>query len=368
VNIGLYLADLRRSSTDSHGIINHALGLARSLPVRLRESESLFIFAGEEIRGELPTSFPPNVQMHSVPSPAGTGSRLMMDHVLAARWARDNHLDVMHFPKGHIPLLPLRHTATVATIHDDIPLRYVAGDFGGQTNPAKMRYFAWATKRSLRSARLIITVSEFSRKRLESYVSEAGERIAVIPNGITLPQLDATPIDLKSPLLVHLGSRFRHKRSFEAITWLRPFLEKHPEFSLVVTGSLNADAEGAASHRQIRRIRTVLSNYELADLIRKARALVFPSALEGFGLPPVEAVVLGTPPVWARSSALQEVMNGAPGGFTTDDPESFSRAIDEVMTITDADLKQLATRFSALYSWETVASRTLELYRSLRPS
>ena len=102
-----------------------------------------------------------------------------------------------------------------------------------------------------------------------------------------------------------------------------------------------------------------MTNGELASLYRDAECLLFPSRFEGFGLPVVEAMASGTPSSaptsrhCARSAATRPL-------YATD--ESFGAAVREVL----ADQERFAAGLErALFSWETAARRTLDVYREV---
>jgi len=366
LRVGVYLADLRRSKNDSHGIVNHAVGLVSALPDHLGPGERLVLLYGRELASELTGPLGhPAVEGIEVPSPRSTVERLRTDHLTARRWMREARLDVAHFPKGFIPIHPPPSTRVVATVHDDIPIRRQKSTPVWSRGGLKAAYFAHAVRHTLHRADQVITVSSFSRNALIGHVPAVAARLRVIGNGISVPLLDPVPIRLKRPILVLFGSPFRHKRSPEGIRWARRFLDRDERFSLIVTGSLCPAGETAARHPRIVLKPGVMTGPELATLLRDAAALLFPSVLEGFGLPPVEAACLGTPSVWAGASALLDVMGDAPGRFRPDDGESFAAALDEVLTLDDAAIGRLAARFRDRYSWSRFAPLTMQTYRDV---
>jgi len=105
----------------------------------------------------------------------------------------------------------------------------------------------------------------------------------------------------------------------------------------------------------------------LVTLIRGARAVVFPSLYEGFGLPVLEAMVLGTPVVTSRESSVPEIAGDA---ALLVDPYSTDEIAAAIRTIVgDADLwTELARRGrvqAAKFSVERYRDRVAELYRAL---
>lgn len=362
---GLYLGDLRRSTNDSHGIVNYALGLARALPEILASDEELIVLVGHEIAPEVRDSESANVRFVQCRSPNGMASRLWMDHVSSLREGYRSSIRVMHYPKGFIPLVKWQETKVIATVHDDIPLRYVQAPAAHGLVRSRHAYFAWSLKHSLRRADHILTDSRFSAERLSHHVEGVSERLSVVPLASSLPTLDPIPQHAKRRVMVHLGSRHPHKRSLEGICWTKKFLDANDQYRLVVTGQLTDEAECLCAHPGIRRERNTLSSEQIACLLRDSRCLLFFSSMEGFGLPPVEAISLGTPAVWARSDALPEVMAGAAGGFSVGDELSFRSALDEVLRLDDCQIGDMQVQFCERYSMQATALATLCAYRAV---
>jgi glycosyltransferase involved in cell wall biosynthesis len=106
----------------------------------------------------------------------------------------------------------------------------------------------------------------------------------------------------------------------------------------------------------------------LVTLIRGARAVIFPSLYEGFGLPVLEAMLLGTPVVASRESALPEVAGEAALLVDPYDTDHIARAIATI--VYDADLRaELARRGplqAAKFSVERYRERVAEVYAALR--
>jgi glycosyltransferase involved in cell wall biosynthesis len=119
--------------------------------------------------------------------------------------------------------------------------------------------------------------------------------------------------------------------------------------------------------RAVRRFRYVRPS-TLVTLIRGARAVVFPSLYEGFGLPVLEAMILGTPVVTSRAASLPEIAGDAALLVDPYDSRDIARAITTI--VNDADLQaELARRGRAQaekFSLERYRERVGALYASLR--
>jgi glycosyltransferase involved in cell wall biosynthesis len=108
-----------------------------------------------------------------------------------------------------------------------------------------------------------------------------------------------------------------------------------------------------------------LDEDDRADLLASAEALAYPSIYEGFGLPPLEAMAVGTPVVTTTAGALPETTGGAALLVEPGRPEALANALARVLD--DSALRtELATRGRqnvTRYSWDTTAQRLADLYR-----
>jgi glycosyltransferase involved in cell wall biosynthesis len=103
---------------------------------------------------------------------------------------------------------------------------------------------------------------------------------------------------------------------------------------------------------------------DLPALYNLARLFVFPSLVEGFGMPVLESMACGTPVVASRRGALPEVGGDAVAWVEPEHEESIAAAMTDLLTDTDR-----ATRFASAglararsFSWETAARQTLAVY------
>lgn len=360
---GLYLADLRRARNDSHGIINYALGLAGALPAVLADDEELVVYAPPSVLEEL-DGLEDGAEVHVVPESDTLARRLASDHLASPRWARRDRLDLLHYPKGFVPLWSPATTHTVATVHDDIAVRSSDGTLPGLARGAKGRYFRWATLHSLRAAGSVVTVSAFSASRLARL--GGGTAPVVVPEASTLPLVDYVPLADRRPVLLHLGAPYPHKRTALALEWSARYRrDRRPDLGLLVLGPLDLTDEARVAADGVERRRGVLTNGEMAELLASTRALLFTSVYEGFGLPPVEAWSQGTPSTFARVAAMPEVLAGLPGGHEPDDYDGFAAALDELLALDDASLLARRAELRERYSWASVAARVRALYRGL---
>lgn len=365
---GYYMADLTRTRTSSHGIINYSLGLLTGLAHSLQPEEQLVVFGSDAMRAEFEDLLPASssIDWYTTKEPQSARERLAADHLLSLRWARRAGVDVLHFPKGFIPFWPSHKLRIVATIHDDTPVRYAAGDFGKEATSWRARYFATQTRHTLRRANAVISVSEFTRQRLQAIQVRRAANITVTYEGV-LPLVSAHGHTWpKKPQLLIMGSTHPHKQTRTTVEYARCYMhESNRDLHLLVLGRVSPDVESLInSTPSAANEPRLLESHELVERVAESAALLFGSSYEGFGLPPLEAALLGTPVVYRRSSAVEEIMSGTHFPFDASYDE-FAAALDAALAAPEAALIRFSDGLGERFDWIGVAERTLSTYRSV---
>ena len=103
---------------------------------------------------------------------------------------------------------------------------------------------------------------------------------------------------------------------------------------------------------------------EVAALMRRAAALVFPSLYEGFGLPPLEAMASGCPVACSDRASLPEVVGDAARLFDPTDPQAIATAVDEVLG-DPAPWIELGLERVQAFDWDETAQLTEDVYFEL---
>ncbi|GGZ85622.1 glycosyltransferase family 4 protein [Novosphingobium arvoryzae] len=264
--------------------------------------------------------------------------------------------------------LPVRMAgaANIYTLHDLVPLRlpYTTAD-------SKKTYLALC-RRIVREADHILTVSEHSRADIMRILGVEGSRITNLYQSTDIAsQIAGVPKDqIAYEVEGLLGAPMRGYYLFfgalepkkNLARLLEAYLASGSKHPLVIIG-----APGWGSERDVKLLKQLaeldrhdrikwlgyLPRQTLATVIAGARAVVFPSLYEGFGLPVLEAMALGTPVITSDTSSLPEVAGDAALLVNPLDVRSIARAIrslnDDDGAIEDLSQRGLvqADRFTA---------------------
>ena len=267
--------------------------------------------------------------------------------VVLPRLASSRSLDVLHCPTFRGPLSP-PECPLVVTVHDLAVLRH-----SETFNLWTRRYSRLCVPRVARAARLVIAVSEHTRRELVDLLAVPDEKIRVVPNGVAETFGPSGAAESGDYVLAvgTLEPRKNLERLAEATGRLG--------LGLRVVGAKgwgNVDLPAAA------RWLGEVSDEQLARLYRGALCLAYPSLYEGFGLPILEAMASGTPVVTSRGGATEEVAGGAAVLVDPLDPASIAAGIEEAVS-RRGQLAALGLERAAMFSWKETARATAEVYR-----
>ena len=251
---------------------------------------------------------------------------------------------------GPANLAPVAFPRNAVVIHDVAPLRHPEW-----YAPA---YVAWQRAllpRIARRARLVVTVSPFSRDELRELL---GVEAAIVPGGVGeafRPEADSAParaaLGLRRPYVLTVASRTARKNLAALAETARRLAADGIE--LVAAGGdrpqFQAEPE-VAGVRSVGRVDEAL----LPGLYAGAEAFVLPSVYEGFGLPVLEAMAAGVPVVAADTTALPATCGGAAVLADPRDQRALAEAVAAAMD-RKQELIAAGLERAAGFTWEATA-------------
>ena len=220
----------------------------------------------------------------------------------------------------------------------------------------------------------IATISDFSRGELADVLGIDAAGIAVAPcatdhmGGRVDPAVVARLGLEDRPFFLTLGNRTKNKNLalvVEALALLGPGRAR-----VVAVGDVDAKVFGHADLDESGDFVAAgrLSDEEVGALMDRARALIFPSFYEGFGIPPLEAMSRGCPVLASTAGAVVEVCGDAAAYFDPTDAPALARLMGEALDADAADRDRHGQRGlerARAYSWRQSALTLLTAAREL---
>jgi glycosyltransferase involved in cell wall biosynthesis len=276
---------------------------------------------------------------------------------------------------------PLYKRPVVVTCHDLIPLRAAhegIPDFRVKAFSATK--FRWAVM-GMRLADIIIAVSESTKRDIVEFLGIPEHKIRVVHNGVDskFKEIDdeneirhfkhSREIPLDAHVIMHVSNKDLYKNVKGVLRTLAVLVhELDQETHLLRVGSA-LDEEHWELARSLEIDHYIheagyLTDTELVLAYNAAMVLLYPSWLEGFGFPPLEAMACGTPVVASNRASLPEVVGEAGVLLPPDDHRGMAREIKRIRE--DAhwrtSLIKKGRKRSSGFSWEKAAEETFRIY------
>jgi glycosyltransferase involved in cell wall biosynthesis len=358
------------------GVGRYVIALGEAM-VREQATVDLYIAGLDADRGLFP--WLRDERWVSIPAPMGGGAANLWWHQVSLnRVLKRLRMDLVHIP-SYRRMMWHCGVPQVATIHDCAPfiLRekydFVRGFFGRVVVPVIAR-----------RVQRVIAVSETTAKDVRQWMKVPATKVTVVPNGIDHRMFyppDAAAItefrrrkNLQQPFFLYVA-RLEHPAK-NHLRLIRAFeiLAKAGDFAghLVLPGApwhgseVVEQAVVASAFRDRIRLEGFVDNADLPLWYAAAEALVFPSLMEGFGLPLLEAQACGSRIACADATSLPEVAGPAGILFNGLDEHSIAAAMTRLTKMDDAErgrLEDEGKAWAARFTWSAHASAAARIYR-----
>jgi glycosyltransferase involved in cell wall biosynthesis len=290
--------------------------------------------------------------------------------------ARADRVELLHSLGTTGPVLG--RVPSVVTVLDLI-YHHVPGTF---PKPARLG-LELIVPRAARHARRVIAISEFGAEDIAANLDTPRTKIDVVHLGPGSPPghdftaeaalRDKLGIRPASEVVLCVSAALAHKNLPRLIDAFASVVTRHDRDAVLVLvghgGGTGAEMLRAHAAQAGIGDRVILTGWieqaELEGLYRCATVFAYPSLLEGFGLPILEAMNRGVPVACARASSLPEVGGDAAEYFDPTDTDAISAAIASLLCDEDRRQKLVARGRErvARFSWERCARETLAVYR-----
>lgn len=300
-------------------------------------------------------------------------------------------LDLVHIPHFNVPVFCFKKF--VVTIHDLILTRYPTRR--ASTKSALIYFlkniaYRLVIKSALKRSEKIITVSNFSKQDIVNEFKIKADKIELTYEGVSsleenkdndfIQKLDNSEksfIDnLPDKFIFYVGSAYPHKNLESLLNVFKRLKDEKNSLKLILVGKPDyfynrlkekAINLGVCSQDNTQNSNVIFSGYvsdrELKTLYKKAKAFIFPSLYEGFGLPPLEAISNDCLVLSSNKASLPEILGE---GVVYFNPEDENDIYEIISKIYDDDLivklKEISKEFIKKYTWTKCARETKNIY------
>ena len=337
--------------------------LAKALLTNTNDHEFLFIWPDNLAA---PTA---DCEAQLIRKPTAALSQLYYDHIGIDRIARDVNATIVHYPTGIGPRFS--KNPFILTVHDMCFFRHPQW-----FSRNRSLYYHYVMAAGIRAAAHILADSQATAKDIMELMNIPESRIDVVPLGVDEHFRPASEeqkralretYHLPEQFFLFVGTLEPRKNLACLLQAWRRVREQAPP--MVITGRRGWGDSGVAGHETDRNLILLghIPQEHLPALYSAATAFVWPSLMEGFGLPPLEAMACGAPVLTSNTSSLPEVAGDA---AILVDPLSVDAIADAMRALARnaelrEELRKKGLQRASYFRWRTTAEKTIKTYEKV---
>jgi glycosyltransferase involved in cell wall biosynthesis len=303
----------------------------------------------------------------------------LLEQIKILRTINKENLDLVHFPHFNLPLA--YKGKFVVTIHDMLMHRQKNKD--STTLPSYLYHFKRIgykkifNKAIFESDRIIVP-SKSIKNEITEYYKIPGDKVVITYEGIdgnikpvTNGEYIFKKYSIDAPFFIYAGNAYPHKnlkRAIEAVSGINNKYDRKILF--LIASSRNVFVERLSrllddESKSFIKILGFVPDSELAFLYKNSLGFVYPSLSEGFGLPGLEAMSVGTLALVSDIPVFREIYQKAAFYFNPYDFSSIQKTMEDVYELDLKKRKLMIERgkeFVNQYSWRKMAQQTLSVY------
>ncbi|MBF1056234.1 MAG: glycosyltransferase family 4 protein [Prevotellaceae bacterium] len=288
-----------------------------------------------------------------------------VNRCMAIKKLKDGDFDVFHptFFDNYF-LKFLKNKPFVLTIHDMIP-ELVYEDYGDPQIEAK--------KQLASKAAHIVAISNQTKSDIIKVLGIPEQKISVVYHGAPIIPDNLAPLELGFEYVLFVGGRNQPYKNFiPMIESIARVLLKHRELNVLCTGSEFTDVEKLKMEElhisnQVKHV--FCEDIEMMRLYKGAKALIFPSLYEGFGIPILEAYATDCPLIINEKSCFPEIAGDAAIYFSLDKKQdSLGDVLEDFLSWGQDRVNALIAKQQErvkLFTWEKAAYNLNKIYQSV---
>jgi len=299
--------------------------------------------------------------------------------------------DLLHLTNGFsVPFLLDKkqvHLKILLTIHDLIPLTPFC-EFMSKTDRFVFKNFLYY---SVKQADAIVSVSETTKKDIHRYFPST-KNIQTIANGMESLSLPVTEVEknwplikkkyqLKNDFICYIGSFSPRKNILSLVKAYYLICKKYPSYQLVLCGRFSDnpyiqkiinEVKNFSKEKNLEnniKIIGYLSTAEKSTLLTKAKFFAYLSLYEGFGLPVLESLSVGTPVLTSQQSAMEEIAQNYALYADPNNVDDMAQKMIEIMTSYPHYKKKAEEAKLSLvpqFNWKKTGKLYIEQYLKLK--
>jgi len=277
--------------------------------------------------------------------------------------------DIHYFPYHNVPYF--LNGFVVSTVCDLIPI----SPFYSLPWHAKWR-FRYLVSHALKVSTRVVCISDFTKSQVVEHFDVAPDLLEVIYPPLSDDLSSAPPIlsemdrMVEGDYILFVGSRNAHKNLRCLIDAFGELLPEFPDLKLVIAGARIHRRDEVDEALESGRFRgrvipyVTATDQEIWNLYSHAKVFAFPSLIEGFGIPPLEAMSRGIPVICSDIPVIREVCGDAVKYADPKDPRDFADTIRKVLTGAQDPVAVLAGKDRGrIFNREASAGRYIRLFK-----
>jgi len=299
-----------------------------------------------------------------------SNSNALFIHYYLPKEAKKDKIDLLFCPSYVSPIFYKGKTALI--LHDIIyqahPEMYNWPSFWDRILLKKF------SKISAKKAEIIITPSEFSKNEVIKHYKVNSDKVFNIAWGvdndfrIIKDNKELIKIKekykIKDKFIFYIGSIFNRRHLPEIIKAFKKIANRLPNYQFLIFGANYANIPKQEFNHEKIIYQEYLSGKDLIKLYNAADLTIYLSDYEGFGLPPLESIVCGTPVITSRKASIPEVVSEA--GIYIEDNSNINEISEAIYSgLTDNSLRQelinKGLEQASKFSWQKSAKKILDI-------